>query len=108
MLLQILLMRFNAVGAVKSLNKLARLHKSQPVKLQYWPRTGPLSILGFPDASFRNNDDGSLQRSMTVFLAESGERSSSDGVTYGSLIDCKARRFNRLCSPLPWRSCIPS
>ena len=43
------------VGDVKSLNKLARQIKSQPVKLQYWPLTGPLRILGFPDASYRNN-----------------------------------------------------
>ena len=47
------------VGNVKALNKLARQLKSQPVKLQYWPLTGPLRILGFPDASYRNNDDGS-------------------------------------------------
>ena len=38
------------VSDVKSLNKLARQIKSQPVKLQYWPLTGLLRILGFPDA----------------------------------------------------------
>ena len=65
------------VGDVKSLNKLARQIKSQPVKLQYWPLTRPFRILGIPDASYRNNDDGSS-------------------------------RFKRLCSPPPWRSCIPS
>ena len=37
------------IGDVKSLNKLARQIKSQPLKLQYWPLTG--------DASYRNNDD---------------------------------------------------
>ena len=61
------------VGDVKALNKLARQLKSQPVKLHFWPLTGPLSIIGFPDASYRNNDDGSSQRGMTVFLAESRE-----------------------------------
>ena len=65
----------------RSLNKLARQIKSQPMKLQYWPLTGPLRILGFPDASYRNNDDGSSQRGMTVFLAESRERSSMDGMS---------------------------
>ena len=69
------------VGDVKSLNKLA---KSQPVKLQYWPLTGPLGILGLDDASYGNNDDGSSQRRMTVFLVESRERSSKDGMTYES------------------------
>ena len=49
-------------GYVKSLNKLARQIKSQPVKLHYWPLTRPLRILGFPDASYRNNDNGSSQR----------------------------------------------
>ena len=34
-------------GDVKALNKLARELKSQPVKLQVWPLTGPLRILGF-------------------------------------------------------------
>ena len=66
------------IGDVKSLNKLARQIKSQPVKLQYWPFTGPLRILGFPDASNINNDDGSSQRGMIVFLAESRDRSSRD------------------------------
>ena len=63
--------------AMLSLNKLARQIKSQPVKLQHWPLIGPLRILVFPDASYRHNDDGSSQRGMTVFLAESRERSGS-------------------------------
>ena len=53
-----------------ALNKLARQLKSQPVKLQFWPLTGPLRILGFPDVSNRNNEDGSSQRGMTQFLAD--------------------------------------
>ena len=47
------------IGDVTSLNKLARQIQSQPVKLQYWPLTEPLRILGFPDDPYRNNDDGS-------------------------------------------------
>ena len=78
MLLQILQRCFDG-NLFESLNKLARQIKSQPVKLQYWPLTGPLRILGFPDASHRNIDDGSSQRGMTVFLAESRER-SKDGI----------------------------
>ena len=79
-------------GDVKSLNKLARQIKSQPAKLHYWPVTGPLRKLGFPDASYRNGDDGSSQRGMTVFLAESRERSSRDGMAYGSLIDNESQK----------------
>ena len=37
------------IGDVESLNKLARQIKSQPVKLQYWPLTGPSRTLGFRD-----------------------------------------------------------
>ena len=33
------------VGDVKALNKLARQLTSQPMKLQFWPLTGPLRIL---------------------------------------------------------------
>ena len=60
------------IGDVKALNKLAR-H-------QFWPLTGPLRIIGFPDASYRNNEDGSSQRGLTVFLAELRERSSKNGM----------------------------
>ena len=81
------------IGDVNSLDKLARQIKSQPVKLQYWPLTGPLGLLGFPDASYRNNDDGSSQRGITVFLAESRERSSKDGMSYGSLVDSGRTAF---------------
>ena len=63
----------STIGDVESLNQLARQIKSQPIKLQYWPLTGPLRILGFPDTSYRNNDDDSSQKGMTVFLAESRE-----------------------------------
>ena len=86
------------IGEVKSLNKLARQIKSQPVKLQCWPLTGPLRILGFPDASCRNNDDGSSQRGMTVFLAESRERSSKDGMSDGSLVDYESPKIKKLGS----------
>ena len=83
------------IGDVKSLNKLSRQIKPQSVKLQYWPLTGPLRILGFHDASYRNNDDGSSQRSMTMFLAESRERSSRDGMACGSLIDCESQKIKK-------------
>ena len=43
------------IGDVKVLNQLTRQLKSQPVKLQFWPLTGLLRILGFPGVSYRNN-----------------------------------------------------
>ena len=67
-------------------NKLARQLKSQPVKLQFWPLTRPLGIR-LPDAS--------RQRSMAVFLAESRERSSKDGMSYGCLTDDESQKIKR-------------
>ena len=55
------------IGDVKVLNKLARQLETQPVMLQFWPLTGPQRVIGFPDASYPNNEDGSSQRGMTVF-----------------------------------------
>ena len=86
------------IGGVKALNKLARQLESQPVKLQFWPLTEPSRIIGFPDASYRNNEDGSSQRGMTVFLAESRERSSKDGMSYGSPIDNESPKIKKDCA----------
>ena len=83
------------IGDVKALNKLARQLKSQPVKLQFWPLTRPLRKIKFPDASYRNNEDGSSQRGTAVFLSESRERSTKDGISYGSLIDFDSQRIKR-------------
>ena len=57
------------------------------MKLQFWPLTGPLRTIGFPDASYGNNEDGSSQRGMTVFLPEFREHFSKDGISYGSIVD---------------------
>ena len=65
------------------------------MKLQFWPLTGPLEIIGFPDASHGNNEDGSSQRGMTVFLAESRERTTKDGMSYGSLIDYESQKVKK-------------
>ena len=83
------------LGDVKSLKKLARQIKSQPVKLQYWPLTGPLKTVGFLDASYRYNDDGSSRRGLTVFLAESREQSSREGMAYGSLIGYEIQKIKK-------------
>ena len=41
------------------------------------------------------NDDGPSQKGMTVFLAESRERSSRDGMAYGSLIDYERHEIKK-------------
>ena len=78
-----------ATGDVKALKKQARQLKSQPVRL-----TGPSRILGFPDASYGNNEDGSSQRGMTVVR----ERSSGDGMVHGSLIDNERQKIKKDCA----------
>ena len=62
------------------------------------PVTRPLRIIAFPEASYRNNEDGSSRRGMTVFLAESRERSSKDGMSYGSLIDYESPKVQTDCT----------
>ena len=65
---------FPTIGDVKFLIKLARQLKTQPLKLQFWPLTGPLRINEFLGVTYRNNEGGSAQRGMTVFLAELREQ----------------------------------
>ena len=79
------------IGDLKAVNKLARQLKSQPVKTQFWPLTGPLRIL-----VYQNNEDSSSQRGMAVFVAESRERSSKDGMAYGSLIDYESQKIKKI------------
>ena len=83
------------IGDVTALNKLARQLKSKPVKLQFWPLTGPLIIIGFLDASYRNNADGYSQRGMTVFLAELRKHFLKDGMSCRSLVDYESQNIKR-------------
>ena len=69
--------------------------KLQPVKLHFLPLTRPLTIIGFRDASYRVNEDGSSQRDMTVFLAELQEQSSKDGMSHRSLVDYESQKMKR-------------
>ena len=79
------------IGDVKVPDKLARQLKSQPLELQFWPLTGPLRIIGFPGASYRNNEDG--------FLAESRELSSKDGISLKKIwLTMKAKKIKKDCA----------
>ena len=59
------------IGDEKAPNKQARQLKSQPVKLQFWPLTEPLRIVGFPDASSPKKQRWILteRRGMAVFFS---------------------------------------
>ena len=53
----------------REINKVVRTMKSQYVDACFWPLKG--RILGFPDASYRNNDSAkSSQRAHVIYLAE--------------------------------------
>ena len=83
------------IGEVKALNKLARQLKSQWAKLQFWPLTGPLRIIGFLDASYRNNEDGSSQTGIAVFFSRIARASSKNGMSCRSLVDYGSQKIRR-------------
>jgi hypothetical protein len=80
------------IGDAKVLNKLVRSIKAEPSELRFWPLKGKLRILGYPDASYRNNEDKSSQRGQVIFLAE--DRTSSAN-TRGSLVDYESQKIKR-------------
>jgi hypothetical protein len=81
------------IGDVRALNKLVRQLKSQPVTLNFWPLDQPCRILGFPDASYKNNEDKSSQRAHCIFLAASRSKRSAQVDTYGSLVDYESHKI---------------
>ena len=81
------------IGDVRALNKLVRQLRSQPVTLNFWPLDQPCRILGFPDASYKNNEDKSSQRAHCIFLAASRSKHSAQADTYGSLVDYESHKI---------------
>ena len=81
------------IGDVRVLNKVARTVRAQPMKLQFWPLKGNLRIVGYPDASYRNNSDNSSQRGQVVFLAEPRVSGKMNGK--GSLVDYESTKIKR-------------
>ena len=74
------------IGDCRNVNKLVRAIKAAPVALHFWPLQGQLRLLGFPDASYKNNEDKSSQRALTIFLAEDRNTKASTDAR-GSLIE---------------------
>jgi len=80
------------IGDARALNKLVRMVKAQPVYLAFHPLKGACRIVGFPDASYKNNEDKSSQRALTIFLAE--QRSNrGDTSARGSLIEYESHKI---------------
>ena len=79
-------------GDLRALNKLVRSVKNEPADLRYWPLKGPMRLIGFPDAAYRNNSDSSSQRGQAIFIAQ--ER-TKDQHTRGSLVDFESHKIKK-------------
>ena len=58
------------IEGVRAINKTVRTINSIPLSMRFWPLRGKTRIVGYPDASYRNNEDKSSQRAHVIFLAE--------------------------------------
>ena len=81
------------IADIRALNKLVRAIKAAPVSLHFWKLRGPCRIIGMPDASYKNNEDKSSQRALTIFLAELRHGHSVD--SRGSLIDYESHKITQ-------------
>ena len=81
------------IADVKALNKVVRRIRAEPVTLRFFPLKGKHRILGYPDASYRNNADKSSQRGQVIFIAE--DRVSGVVEAHGSLVDFESHKIKR-------------
>ena len=84
------------IAHCRALNKIVRQVKASPVMSHFWPlntKNGPLRIVAFPDASYRNNEDKSSQMAQVVFICEA--RTSGRTDVRGTLIDYESHKIKR-------------
>ena len=81
------------IGHCKELNKLCRQIRNDEVEMRVWPVKGSPRIIGVPDAAFRNNNDKSSQRAMTIFIADERVKGRRD--TRGSLVFFESTKIKR-------------
>ena len=85
------------IGDLKELNKTVRALKNRPVKLCFWhlpsDNSRCLRLIGYPDASYRNNSDKTSQRGQCIFLAL--PRKEKVIHSYGSLVDYESSKIRR-------------
>ena len=74
----------------KELNKVVRLVKDKPQRLLYAPIKGVPRLMGFPDAAYKNNSDGSSQSGQCIFICQPRKKERD---TRGSLIDYKSHKI---------------
>jgi hypothetical protein len=82
------------VADVRAVNKLVCSIKAAPVALHFWPLRGQCKIVGFPDASYKNNEDKSSRRALTIFMAES-RRSEMSTDSGGSLVEYESHKITQ-------------
>jgi hypothetical protein len=88
------------IGRIRALNKVARTIRARPVRLHFWPidrscgqdKQGVARLIGYPDASYRNNSDSSSQRGQCVFLAKPRDNTRHSA---GSLVDYESQKIRR-------------
>ena len=58
------------IGDARAINKTVRTIRSIPLSMRIWPLEGNARLIGYPNASYRKNDDKSSQRAHVAYLAE--------------------------------------
>ena len=81
------------IGDVKAINKTVRTIKSIPLSMRLWPPKGKTRLVGYPDASYRNNDDKSSQRAHVIFLAQDRDLHKDLPNFRGSLVDYETHKI---------------
>ena len=61
--------------------------------MRFWPLRGKTRIVGYPDASYRNNEDKSSQRAHVIFLAEQRDLRQGSSNSRGSLVDYESHKI---------------
>ena len=80
-------------GDVRAINKLCRHIRSTPVSLKFWTLKGKCRLVGYPDAAFKNNADGTSQRGHVIFVTE--PRKNGVDSPRGSLVDYESTKIKR-------------
>ena len=81
------------IADVRQINKVVRTIRAHSLTMRFWPLHGPCRIVGYPDASYRNNEDKSSQRAHTIFLAEPRDKTRVSEFTRGSLVDYESHKI---------------
>ena len=81
------------IADIRAINKVVRTIRAHSLTMRFWPLKSPCRIVGFPDASYRNNEDKSSQRAHTIFVAEPRDKNKVSEYTRGSLVDYESHKI---------------